>query len=452
MTMNRRYQLSTAVRTPSRLVEIADFHRRWTDRSGNVREVPVWPPPELIDVILSMPAVERRLPPLQGVTEAPVLRPDGRVLLQPGYDRETRLFYAPSADLEGLNVPEAPSIEERIDAIELISESLIDFPFVDQASRAHAWAALFQPLIRPIVPIVPLIVLNAPQAGTGKTLFADVTFTVHTGAGLIATKAPSANSEEWNKLLTAQLMKGRSLIVFDNVIGRLESDALAAALTSSTFESRILGTSQVVHLPQRCTFMATGNNMMLSEDLTRRSLWIHLNAQTSNPYRRTGFRHPELIRWVRQNRRELLGALLTLIRSWYAEGCPAWEGPIIGGFEDYCKVVGGILSHICVEGFLGNFDAMFSQADPSIGQWEGFLDVLFDVYVPQGGREDHRATDQFTSRELLDRIRLNSSVRDALPDDLLDAVKRESPQLLAQQLNRIKSDTQQDRALADTPG
>lgn len=44
-------------------------------------------------------------PPLSGIAQAPILRPDGGIRVTPGYDPQTRLFYAPS---DGLIVPEIP--------------------------------------------------------------------------------------------------------------------------------------------------------------------------------------------------------------------------------------------------------------------------------------------------------------------------------------------------------
>src|SRR5262249_10461123 len=57
-----------------------------------------------------------------------------------------------------------------------------DFPFVDQASRANLLALVLTSIIRPaIAGCVPLALIDAPQAGTGKGLLAKVVALIATG-------------------------------------------------------------------------------------------------------------------------------------------------------------------------------------------------------------------------------------------------------------------------------
>jgi hypothetical protein len=52
-----------------------------------------------------LPPLEWGFPALQGIIEAPALREDGTIITTPGYDEQSRLFYAPA---DGLEVPEIP--------------------------------------------------------------------------------------------------------------------------------------------------------------------------------------------------------------------------------------------------------------------------------------------------------------------------------------------------------
>jgi hypothetical protein len=55
---------------------------------------------------------------------------------------------------------------------------------------------------------------------------------------------------------------------------------------------------------------------------------------------------------------------LTIARAWVLSGMPPAKGlPSLGGYESYCKVVGGILTFIGVEVFLANLDAMYNETD-----------------------------------------------------------------------------------------
>jgi len=61
-------------------------------------DVPVDPPMEIVKDIMSLP--ERNLPPLLSLTEIPILRSDGSILKEPGYDPITKIYYLPAADLK----------------------------------------------------------------------------------------------------------------------------------------------------------------------------------------------------------------------------------------------------------------------------------------------------------------------------------------------------------------
>ena len=88
-------------------------------------------------------------------------------------------------------------------------------------------------------------------------------------------------------------------------------------------------------------------------ELARRTVRIRLDAKMDRPWERTEFRHPHLLEWVMQHRGELIWTALTLIRAWLVAGQP--EGAsVLGGFEAWSRVVGGVLSVAQVPGFLDN--------------------------------------------------------------------------------------------------
>ena len=58
------------------------------------------------------------------------------------------------------------------------------------------------------------------------------------------------------------------------------------------------------------------------------------------------FRHNPLLPWVASHRGELLAALLTLARTWFAAGCPRAKLTVVGGYEEWSQMVGGILAHV----------------------------------------------------------------------------------------------------------
>jgi hypothetical protein len=76
-----------------------------------------------------------------GITEVPVVRTDGTVLTEPGYDSATRLYNSPAPALLLPPVPKKPAAEEIEAAVALVMEIFCDFPFDNKASRANAIAA-----------------------------------------------------------------------------------------------------------------------------------------------------------------------------------------------------------------------------------------------------------------------------------------------------------------------
>jgi hypothetical protein len=374
--------------------------------------VPVSPPREVVRDVASLGTWPFR--PLEGITETPALRPDGTVLSEPGYDPLSRLIYMPAPGIAIPSIRQAPSKAERAAALALLlDDTLGDFPFNSPASRANCLALLLTPVLRPAIRgQVPCALLDAPKSGTGKGLISNITSQITTGRPAAMFAAPT-NEPEWQKSVLAVLARGSTYVHIDEV-NELRSPTLAAALTATTFEGRLLGRSQMVQVPQRATWVAAGNNIVVRGDLARRCYEIRLDAKVARPWLRTGFRHKELLAWVAEHRPELLAALLTLARAWYAAGHPPAPVPPIGGFDEWARIVGGILAHAGVHDFLGNLTDFYEQADAESSEWEAFLAALYDRY---GG-------EPFKVRELAQRLHSEPELRDTLPDDLVEALEK----------------------------
>ncbi|MEP6776378.1 MAG: hypothetical protein ABJA50_12355, partial [Chloroflexota bacterium] len=77
---------------------------------------------------------------------------------------------------------------------------------------------------------------------------------------------------------------------------------------------------------------------------------------------------------------ELLAALLTISRAWFADGKPQAEVPALGSFKAWARTVGGILAHAGVEGFLQNLNMLYEQNDEETAEWEGFLVAWYNAF------------------------------------------------------------------------
>jgi hypothetical protein len=379
----------------------------FTPTNGGKR--PVAPPHDVVADLLSLPHTD--LPHLVGLVEAPYVRPDGTICTEPGYDPQTGLFYWKPRNLVVEPPPLHPTPAQVAQARQLLQETLADFPFICQASRANALAAIITTVIRAAIEgLIPLGIIDATQQGTGKGLLAGVPAIIATGRQPALMTAPS-DTEEWRRQITSVLLEGPPIVLIDNLADRLDSHVLAAALTTPVWRDRKLRSNEMFELPQRAVWLANGNNVQIGGDIQRRCYWIRLDPRTNRPWQRTGFRHPNLHEWVRENRGALIAAVLTLARAWYAANQPApTSPPILGSFEEWSRVIGGILAFAGVDGFLGNAEAFYGAADAESAEWESFL----------AGLEHWRGTDPFLASELVAELDGNQTLCDALPDELAD--------------------------------
>ena len=208
-------------------------------------------------------------PPVAGLVETPIVRPDGSLLTTPGYDALTRLIYRPAPGVTFPPLATEPTPDAIQRALALLDEAIGEFPYVDDASKANTLALLLTPILRTaIAGPVPLALVDAPQAGTGKSLLTRVLALIATGRSAAIMTAP-AGDEEFRKKITATLLSGTTLILLDNVEGPLLAGSLAAALTTDTWSDRILGQSPMVTLPQNVTWVATGNNLAVWRAISR---------------------------------------------------------------------------------------------------------------------------------------------------------------------------------------
>ncbi len=344
---------------------------------GRETYVPTYPPLAIARHILAQP--RWNFPALRGVTEVPVIREDGTILDQPGYDAQTRLLYLPHPDLKLPPIPQQPTPQEIEEARDYAWSYLAEFPYESRADAANAFGLLLTTVTRSLYGPTPLAVIDATKQGSGKGLLTKLVAYVAQGRSAASTIPPS-DENEWRKTLTAQLLEGNMLISLDNVEGLLYSATLASFLTSDTWNARLLGTMQSPELPQRVMMMANGNNIQLGGDIPRRSYRIRMDAGVSQPWLRSGFTYSPLLKYVRENRGQIIAALLTIVRGWFVAGQPAPQQaiPSLADFTGWAQVIGGILAHAGVDGFLGNLAQLYEEVDTEGPQWARFLEAWLE--------------------------------------------------------------------------
>lgn len=398
------------VRMRCRLSEVANF---FTLRKveGGYEQVGTNPPLSLAENVLALGRWD--YPPLAGIARSPILRPDGSICTVPGYDLQTRLFYSPDQGLVLPEIPDQPNVHEVQASVDMLLELIGDFPFADQASRANALSILFSILMRPVIAgHIPLVIVDAPVQGSGKTLLVTALGTIAVGSVAGESIPSKQNDDEWRKKITSILLSATPFVLLDNIPDNttIDTPALAAALTTYEWSDRLLGKNDSVRLPSRAVWAATGNNLRVAGDIPRRSYSVRLDANAERPWERTGFRIDGMDAYVAGHRGQLLSAAFTIIRAWYVAGKPRAVVPPFGSFEDWVSTVGGVLALAGIEGFLGNLDQTRVVQDEDTQQWTAFFDAWWESF----------GNVAVTVDDLCCRILAHAALEDeAIPDALL---------------------------------
>jgi len=369
--------VATAI-TEERLRHMLARLAHWKRLNGKGELVAAPPPIAMVKSVLATP--DPALPVLVGIVNTPVFGRGGTLLTTPGYHPDARLLYAPTPGFTVPAIPAKPSAAEIAAARSLLCEDLLgDFPFVGPAEMAHVIALLLLGFLRGMIDgPTPLHLIEKPTPGSGATLMVDAIATILTGAGA-SVMTEGRDDEEWRKRVTAKLRQIPALVLIDNLRNKLDSAAVAAALTAPFWEDRILGQSEMARMPIRCLWIATGNNPEFSNEMARRLVRIRLDPHVERPWQRTGFRHPDLMTWVRANRQRLVAACLTLCQAWIAAGKPRGSRTI-GSYENWAQIIGGVLEVAGVEGFLGNLDEMMEASDSDGAGWSTFISAWWDRF------------------------------------------------------------------------
>ena len=403
-------------------------------QEGNeYKAVPTAVPLDVVRDVMSLP--DFRLPALINITEIPTLRADGSILATPGYDLASKLYYAPSRNLIVPKISESPTAKEIREAVNLISEVYINFPFDSQASRANAIAATATCIYRPMFDgNVPLFIISKPQAGVGAGLMTAAICMTTTGRDPAMFGAPK-DEDEWAKVIFAAVKAGQQTIIFDNCDGVLYSANLARLITARTIGGRILGRSENAVMPNNSMIFCNGNNITLDGDLPRRSYLSRMETDADMPWEREcNYLHSPLIPWVKANQGRIVAAYLIIAKAWIAAGKPLDDSlPRLGSFEEWQTVIGGVLKNAAIEGFLGNRETVYRISDTGSQQWETFTEALTSVF-PEDFTVADIANLIFPKKDT-EITSQGSDLKNALPD-LIDKDLRQFSTSLGRALNK----------------
>lgn len=323
---------SNAANVRERLEKAARFEK-W-DKRSNIFVVCSCPD-EIATTLLARGAW--KLPPLLGAVTAPTMRPDGSIIDVPGYDKATAIVFNP----HGVVFPTVcsqPSREEALKALAGIERILRGFTFVTPADKAVALSAIITAVVRRAMPVAPMHAFSSPMPGSGKSMLVDIASVIATGwrAAVMSADDDRGNNVELDKRLASALLMGHAIVSIDNMDRPLSGGFLCQCLSQHLMTIRIFSTLTDRIAPNTIMYYATGNNLLVMNDATRRVLVCNVNPNVERPELRHFNFKP--VSMALRARPKLVAKCLTIIRAYLSSGDRV-SCPELGGYEEWTRLV-----------------------------------------------------------------------------------------------------------------
>jgi hypothetical protein len=372
-------------------------------RKGKDHDIPTDPPREAIEMLQSIIPTQMKARHLKALALLPYARPDGGLIVSPGYDERSGVYAHFDADALPGPIPGTPTPTQTVAALRTLFSPWAAFRFASAEDRGAMLAAVVTAVVRPALELAPGFFFDAPVQASGKTRAASALGALMRGrrSGVTAFVGGQGAEAEWNKLVGAMLRAGELFTCVDNVTGHWSSSVLSGLITSGVFEGRVLGASVQYRCEARLMITATGNNASLDADLGRRLVRVRIDPACERPQSRDFAWCP--IDRALSERLAIAHAVLVLIRAYFAAGAP-----IIGrgsaGFEQWSALVrqpvmwAGEMGYTVAAGIGDVKDSATSitmgsvSTDPDIEAWAGVL----------RGLHSHKNGERFTARQVHD--------------------------------------------------
>ena len=319
-------------------------------------------------------------PRLKKIITAPVITVAGRIIEEPGLDRETGLYLTTVEGWEPL--PQNLTDEDYRAFAATALEPFQEFPFDGPVSRGGMVAAVLMAVMRPTLDTAPAVVVTASSFGSGKTLVSKSLARISGGQSSVMAYTP--DEDEMEKRLLSYAREGVDVVIFDNIDGAVLSRKLAMILTTEWFQGRVLGKTGTITVPTGFMCILNGNNITLEKDMARRGITIRLNPECERPWEREFDFDPD--EFVQKNRMKIIRAALALLKA--DKGTR--RGKKLASFENWSMAVNETVLWIRDNSWLDIDDPVESlrtatDEDPERLKLGELLDVWREEFGPTGG-------------------------------------------------------------------
>jgi hypothetical protein len=272
---------------------------------------------------------------VEAVLNRPVVTVDGEVVgTTPGYDADSKFLFHETEPLVTVSVE---------DAYRAIKDVFVDFP---EGIIPGALALIFTDLCRPSLTTAPMVFVNAPAPGSGKSLLAECCLSIVNSAPLTPLGETKGDNQEFDKQLKSYLSQypGRA-VFFDDFSGTVNQQMLKMILTSpNAVEFRILGTPKQYKARTNFMIVMTGNNLVVDFEISRRSIEILVDTGVENPSADATIqrrRTPDQLRaHIKNNQTFLLSCAVTMLVDAIKNATNQHKTRPMGSFETWADVVG----------------------------------------------------------------------------------------------------------------
>ncbi|WP_159619429.1 hypothetical protein [Arthrobacter zhaoguopingii] len=383
-------------------------------------------PSTIIEAVLPSGRVPEGMSAVRYAATEPVLLPDGSTVSAPGHHplqhalvaipHRERAFWA------AYKVPASPTLPAVQSAAEFVfDEVLVDFPFETKGDKVRALGYLLTAASRNLYGPCPGWLLDAAERGTGKSLLAGGTRYIANGSSAYTGVGYSRDTDvETTKAVVAGVLAGTKHLHVDELPrgDRVNSKVLMELITADgSTRWRVLGSSTEVSIPPMLITVC-GNNVEVGGDSNRRFIPIRMvNRDSILAFERTGFRHDDLMTWIKQNRPQLLAALHTILAYGLQHPVSLSSLPKgYGSFEEWMTVLGSSLYYVDVSGtraielFSEGRREFVEENDDEADEWA----PLMEAWVKRFGENQY-----VTAKEAHDAFSATNRTALDLPTSLL---------------------------------
>ena len=339
-------------------------------------------PPNLVSGVSLLAAKSKKLKHVITVAKSPLYL-GGNAYYKPGYYEEVKLLYIGKEikPIKGLHY----------------TRKALNYPYASIKSAVNALGSFVgATFLRAEMPGAhPSVIIQGDDQNLGKTSLADSMSIVATG-DRVAQVTFKTNEEELEKEIGAHA-KSSDFIALENIkSSNVSSPLLERLITAKYFETRQLGSSELIRRRNDMQMFFTGNGAKFSKDIVVRSVPIFLSSANAQVRK-------SILDYAEDHREEILGELLNLVLTWIEKGSQKAHVRF-DKFQKWADIVNGILVSAGIEGFLSNFEESAGKLDP-------LTTAILDVAVDEILESEEKKTRFRSSREWRQKLESSGYVK-----------------------------------------